>query len=83
MRKMSVFRYKRDHAVRPPKHFGFAGVSELAVEKRGDAIAHRPVRPSWTSMLGEPRPDDDFLRNRIDILEVGRFSPHDDDTEPR
>jgi antitoxin VapB len=73
MRKVSVLRRKRGLAIRLPKDFDFPGVTELTIEKCGDAILLRPVRPSWTSMIAEPRPDDDFLRDRTDVFEDGRL----------
>lgn len=82
MRKVSVFRYKCDQAIRLPAGFDFPGVTELTIEKCGDALLLRPVRPSWTSMIGEPHPDDDFLRNRTDVIENGRLSPNGDEAGP-
>ena len=74
MRKVSVFRNNRNQAIRLPKEFEFPGVTELAIEKRGDALLLRPVRPSWTSFADEPRADADFLRERPDLIEEGRVS---------
>ena len=51
-----------------------SGVTELTIEKQGDTILLRPVRPSWTSLSDEPRADANFLRERPDLIEVGRFS---------
>jgi antitoxin VapB len=82
MRRVSVFRHKRNQAIRLPKDFDFPGVTELTIEKCGDAILLRPVRPSWTSMIDEPRADDDFLRDRTDVFEDGRLSLNDDDAGP-
>ena len=73
MRTVSVFRNNRNQAIRLPKDFEFPGVTELVIEKRGDMIVLRPVRPSWTSFLDEPRADEEFLRDRPDLIEEGRF----------
>jgi antitoxin VapB len=54
-------------------------VSELTIEKRGDALLLRPVRPSWTSLAGEPRADSDFLRERPELIEDGRVVFDKDD----
>lgn len=78
MRKVSIFRNNRNQAVRLPKDFEFPGVTELTIEKRGDALLLRPVRPSWTSFADEARADDDFLRERPDLIEEGRFSLDED-----
>jgi len=74
MRTVSIFRNNRNQAIRLPKDFEFRGVKELAIEKQGDALLLRPVRPSWTSFADEPRADADFLRDRPDLVEEGRFS---------
>ncbi len=79
MRTVSVFRNNRNQAIRLPKEFEFPGVTELAIEKRGDALLLRPVRPSWTSLADEPRADADFLRERPDLVEQGRVSLDNDD----
>ena len=59
MRVVSIFRNNRNQAIRLPKAFAFPGVSELTIEKRGDTILLRPVRPSWLSFGDEPRADAD------------------------
>ncbi|WP_416798934.1 type II toxin-antitoxin system VapB family antitoxin [Ciceribacter azotifigens] len=74
MRTVSVFRSNRNQAIRLPKDFEFPGVSELTIERQGDAIILRPVRPSWASFRDEPPADVDFLRDRSDLIEEGRFS---------
>ncbi|MCI4677664.1 type II toxin-antitoxin system VapB family antitoxin [Rhodoblastus acidophilus] len=78
MRKISIFRNNRNQAVRLPKDFEFPGVTELTIEKRGDALLLRPVRPSWSSFANEPRADADFLRERPALIEGGRISLDDD-----
>ncbi len=74
MRTVSIFRNNRNQAIRLPKDFEFPGVTELTIEKQGDTILLRPVRPSWTSFLDEPLADEDFLRERPDAIAEGRFS---------
>ncbi|MBB4197861.1 AbrB family transcriptional regulator [Rhodoblastus sphagnicola] len=78
MRKVSIFRNNRNQAVRLPKDFEFVGVSELSIEKQGEAIILRPLRPNWTSLGDESAADADFLRERQDIIEPGRFSLYDE-----
>ena len=74
MRTVSIFRNNRNQAIRLPKDFEFPGVTELTIEKHGDTILLRPVRPNWTSFMDEPRADADFLSDRPDLIEEGRFS---------
>jgi antitoxin VapB len=81
MRTVSIFRNNRNQAIRLPKEFEFQGVTELTIEKQGDAILLRPVRPSWASFSDEPRADANFLRERPDLIETGRFSPDEDDSD--
>lgn len=79
MRTVSIFRNNRNQAIRLPKDMEFDGVTELTIERRGDAIVLRPVRPTWTSLLDEPRADADFLTDRPELIEERRFSLDDDD----
>ena len=74
MRTVSIFRNNRNQAIRLPKEFEFPGVTELAIEKAGDTILLRPVRPDWLSFAGEARADADFLKERPILIEEGRFS---------
>jgi antitoxin VapB len=83
MRTVSIFRNNRNQAIRLPKDLEFPGVTELTVERRGDTLILRPVRPSWTSFLDEPPADPDFLRDRPELIEEGRFSLDDEDDAAR
>lgn len=74
MRVVSIFRNNRNQAIRLPKELEFHGVTELEIDRDGDTIRLRPVRPSWTSLAEEPRTDADFLAERPDLVEGGRFS---------
>ena len=74
MRTVSIFRNSRNQAIRLPKEFEFQGVTELTIEKQGDTILLRPVRPSWTSFSEEPRAGANFLQERPELIEAGRFS---------
>ncbi len=74
MRTVSIFRNNRNQAIRLPKDFEFPGVTELTIEKQGDTILLRPVRPNWTSLLDEPCADADFLRDRPNLIDKGCFS---------
>jgi antitoxin VapB len=74
VRTVSIFRNNRNQAIRLPKEFEFPGVTELTIEKQGDTILLRPVRPNWTSLPDEPCADADFLRDRPDLIHEVRFS---------
>lgn len=82
MLRASIIRRKRDVIVRLPREIDLPGVTEFIIEKRGDAILLRPVRPTWTSLIDEPRADDDFLCRRTDVIEDRRLSPSDDEEAP-
>jgi antitoxin VapB len=73
-RTVSIFRNNRNQAIRLPKDFEFSGVTELTIERQGDTILLRPVRPDWLSLAQKPPADADFLRDRHDLIEEGRFS---------
>jgi antitoxin VapB len=73
-RTVSIFRNNRNQAIRLPRDFEFQGVTELTIERQGDTILLRPVRPDWLSLKNEQGADADFLRERPDLIEEGRFS---------
>ena len=56
MRKVSIFYNRNNQAVRLPKDFEFPGATELAIEKHGDVVTLRPVRPDWRSFFESPPP---------------------------
>ena len=74
MRTVSIFRNNRNQAIRLPKDFEFPGVTELEIDRKGDTIVLRPVRPSWMSFRGEPHADAGFLAERPDLIDEGRFA---------
>ncbi|MEN2975876.1 type II toxin-antitoxin system VapB family antitoxin [Tistrella bauzanensis] len=76
-RTVSIFRNNRNQAIRLPKDLEFQGVTELTIEREGDTILLRPVRPDWLSLAQEPSVDADFLSERPDLIEEGRFSLDD------
>lgn len=80
-RTVSIFRNNRNQAIRLPKDFEFQGVTELTIERQGDTLLLRPVRPDWLSLAKEPRADADFLGERPDLVEEGRFSLSDDEKQ--
>lgn len=73
MRTVSIFINNRNQAIRIPREFEFKGISELEIFKEGDSLILRPVRPSWRSLLDEPKADPDFLEERTAIIDEARF----------
>lgn len=73
MRTVAIFRNSRNQAIRIPKDMEFQGVVELEIRKDGDTLILRPARPSWTSLQSLPPTDRDFLTERQDVIEEGRF----------
>ena len=75
MRKVSIFYNRNNQAVRLPKDFEFPGATELAIEKHGDVVTLRPVRPDWRSFFELPPPGgaDEFARDRADLIDEDRF----------
>ncbi len=73
MRTVAIFKNSSNQAIRIPKDMEFVGVSELEIRKEGDTLVLRPVRPSWLSLADEAAADPDFLIERVDVIEEGRF----------
>ncbi|WP_299709757.1 type II toxin-antitoxin system VapB family antitoxin [Caballeronia sp.] len=81
MRTVSIFMNNANQAIRIPKDMQFEGVTELEIQREGDTILLRPVRPSWTSFAGERAADAGFLTERPAVVQTGQFdlSASDDD----
>jgi antitoxin VapB len=73
MRTASLFKNGNNQAIRLPKDFEFEGVSEVEIIKDGDQIIIRPVRKTWASFAEVELADDDFLQERPDLVDTGRF----------
>ncbi|MBR7653751.1 AbrB/MazE/SpoVT family DNA-binding domain-containing protein [Brucella oryzae] len=74
MRTVSIFTNSRNQAIRIPRDLEFKGVSELEIIKEGETLILRPVRPSWASLMDEPKADADFLKERPAIIDESRFA---------
>ncbi|EKN4044457.1 AbrB/MazE/SpoVT family DNA-binding domain-containing protein [Yersinia enterocolitica] len=73
MRTVSIFKNGQNRAIRLPKDMDFDGVTELEILRDGDSIILRPIRPTWVSFMDKDKADDDFLAERQDVIEEGRF----------
>ncbi len=73
MRTVSVFKNGNNRAIRLPRDMDFDGVNELEIERDGDVLILRPIKPSWNSFLKEEKAEDDFMIERHDVIEDGRF----------
>ncbi|BFM06567.1 type II toxin-antitoxin system VapB family antitoxin [Halioxenophilus aromaticivorans] len=69
MRIASLFKHGRTQAVRLPKEFEFVGITEVEISCDGNAIALKPSRKPWTSLIGGNKAGDDFVVEREDFLE--------------
>ncbi|ENJ7666064.1 TPA: type II toxin-antitoxin system VapB family antitoxin [Pseudomonas aeruginosa] len=73
MRTVSIFMNCRNQAIRIPRDMEYQGVSELEIIRDGETLVLRPVRPSWGSLRDVAPADPDFLTDRQDVIEEGRF----------
>lgn len=73
MRTVSIFKNGNNRAIRLPRDLDFDGVNELEIIREGDSLILRPVKPSWSSFMQEEKADTDFLEDRDDVIEDGRF----------
>lgn len=74
MRTVAIFKNKRNQAIRIPKDMEFQGILELEIRKEGDTLILSPARPCWSSLRTLSNADDDFLTERVDVIEEGRFN---------
>jgi len=73
MRSASIFKNGRNQAIRLPKEFEFAGVTEVEIRREGESVVLMPKRKTWTSFSEVELADDDFLVERNDVMEKGRL----------
>ncbi|HGW5540860.1 TPA: type II toxin-antitoxin system VapB family antitoxin [Pseudomonas aeruginosa] len=73
MSTVSIFMNGRNQAIRIPRDMEYQGVSELEIIRDGETLILRPVRPSWGSLRDVVTADNDFLTERQDVIEEGRF----------
>jgi antitoxin VapB len=75
MRTVSIFTNGKNQAVRLPKDMEYQSVGELEINKDGDVITLRPIRPDWPSFANVEKADSDFLTERTDVIsDEGRFN---------
>ncbi len=72
MKTASLFKNGRNQAVRLPKDFEFEGVTEVTITKEGESLVLTPVRKSWLSLNEVEKADEDFLLERVDVVDEGR-----------
>ncbi|AWK13696.1 type II toxin-antitoxin system VapB family antitoxin [Candidatus Fukatsuia symbiotica] len=74
MRTVSIFNNGKNRAIRLPKDMDFDNITELEIIKDGDSLILRPIRPTWISLIEQEKVvDDDFLSERENIIDEGRF----------
>lgn len=74
-RTVAIFKNGRNRAIRLPVEMDFAGVNELLIEREGDTLMLKPIRPTWTTFTdNSEKADADFLLERETVLEEGHFS---------
>jgi len=73
MRTAAIFKNGSNQAVRLPKDLEMKGVTQVTISKDGDSLILKPIRKSWTSFSDVDKADDDFLLERPEMIEEGRF----------
>lgn len=73
----SIFKNGRNQAVRLPKELEFEGVSEVEVRREGNSIILTPVRQTWLSFASVDNADNDFLKEREEVIQHGRVNFND------
>ena len=73
MATASLFTNGKSQAVRIPKELEFDGINEVEITREGDSIILTPKRKSWGSFVDVNKADDDFMAERLDVVESGRI----------
>lgn len=67
---VSIFTNGNNRAIRIPREMDFEGVSELEIQREGDTLILKPVRPTWSSYFKEEaKADPDFLQDRANVID--------------
>lgn len=74
MATASLFTNGKSQAVRIPKELEFEGINEVEITRNGDSIVLTPRRKSWSSFSLVDKADDDFMKERTDVVADGRVS---------
>ncbi len=68
MRTVSIFKNGRNQEIRLPRDLEFENVKEVSIRKEGRSITLTPLKKDWLSFSEAPEADDDFMKDRPDIL---------------
>lgn len=74
MRTASLFKNGRNQAVRIPKELEFDNAHEVEIRRDGRSLILTPVKKSWQSLANCSKADSDFLEDRPDLIEEGKFN---------
>lgn len=67
---VSIFTNGNNRAIRIPREMDFEGISELEIQREGDTLILKPVRPTWSSYSKEEaKADPDFLQDRANVID--------------
>ncbi|EHI7918473.1 AbrB/MazE/SpoVT family DNA-binding domain-containing protein [Salmonella enterica] len=66
---VSIFTNGNNRAIRIPREMDFEGVSELEIQRDGNKLILRPVRPTWGSFKEEAKADPDFMQDRENVID--------------
>ena len=67
-----LFLNGQSQSVRIPKVFQFEGIKEVTIRKKGSGIVIMPKKPSWLSFADIASADNDFMSERVELLQTGR-----------
>lgn len=72
MHTAKLFISGRSQAVRIPRSLAFKGISEVIVRREGRNLILEPLRKTWTSLPQAGLEDDDFMSERLEVMEADR-----------
>ena len=68
MRTVPIETNEEGQVVRLPADMAYEGVEALAISREGDVVTLRPVRPSWTTFLEQPKAEVEYLQERSVVM---------------
>lgn len=69
MKTVKLFSHGGSQALRIPKEYQFADVTDVHIFREGDSLVIKSVKRTWLSLAEVDIADSDFLLKRVDVVE--------------
>ncbi len=74
MARASIFKNGSNQAIRLPRDMELQDVSEVELRRDGESIIITPVRKNWLSFAEVESADQEFMKDRGNVLDTDRVA---------